>query len=139
MKAKITPAKKPRLPEINESGAYCAEDLRRYFREAREAAMMDVEIARHLRVEVHRVVYFKGVIAPSETLDGRSAPGPMSRLSIEKKRPHGTAKAYVDEALRRGDDVTSIATRLGWASPGGVYQYAKKLGIVISNGRAVLS
>lgn len=48
----------PIKPSLNANGAYDAADLARYFREAKE--MGDAEIARHLGVDVHRVVYMRG-------------------------------------------------------------------------------
>lgn len=47
----------PTKPSLNAKGAYDAADLARYFREAK--AMGDAEIAQHLGVEVHRVIYMR--------------------------------------------------------------------------------
>lgn len=140
MKARIPPAKKPCLPAISETGAYDADDLRRYFREAKAAAMMDVEIARHLRVEVHRAVYFAGVASRGcAEADVATAPSAPARWPVAGQVAYGGKVALVVAALRRGEHAAEIADRLGWKNPATVYAYAARQGIPMSNGRAVLS
>ena len=50
---------RPALPAILPSGAYCPNDLARYLREASRAGMQDGETAVHLRVPVHRLVFWR--------------------------------------------------------------------------------
>jgi hypothetical protein len=51
-------ARKPVLPRLTATGAFEHGDLLRYLREAQKAGMYDAEIAKHLNVPVHRIVYF---------------------------------------------------------------------------------
>lgn len=59
--------------------------------------------------------------------------------SRESRRVHGVRSAQIEAALRAGDGAEAIAKRLGWRNSGAVYLYAKRLGIPMANGRAVLS
>lgn len=54
----VSPGDRPPLPPLLPSGEYCPVGLIGYLAAARRAGMFDHEIARHLRVDAHRVIYF---------------------------------------------------------------------------------
>ena len=71
-----------------------------------------------------------------DQLFGATRNRPASR---EGRRVYGVRAAQIEAALRAGEGVEAIAKSLGWRNSGAVYSYARKLGIPMSNGSAVLS
>jgi hypothetical protein len=47
----------PRKPSLTTWGAYDTIDLARYLEEAAVGGMSNLEIARHLGVDMHRIIY----------------------------------------------------------------------------------
>jgi len=48
----------PALPSVLAGGAYAPDELEAWFAAATKAGMMEVEMARELKVPLHRIVYF---------------------------------------------------------------------------------
>lgn len=53
-------------------------------------------------------------------------------------RPYGALSQIIASDLRAGKNVNEIAQAVGWKSAKNVYSYARRLGIQMMNGRAVL-
>lgn len=56
----------------------------------------------------------------------------------EATRPYGALAQIIASDLRAGKTANEIAQAVGWKSAQNVYGYARKLGIQMNNGRAVL-
>ncbi len=49
----------PKLPKKTSWGAYDTVSLARYFTDAANVKMSEVQMAQHLRVPLHRILYFQ--------------------------------------------------------------------------------
>ena len=144
-RTQIPAANKPPLPILNARGAYDAADLLRYFAEANAAAMMVSEVARHLKVPAHRVIFFNGAEGRKAlrtqvgvlTDSPPEAPTYADRVEIKKpeKIPHGKKAGIVRGLLAAGHTAEEIRKAAGLSETKTVYSYAGRLGFRMVNGR----
>jgi hypothetical protein len=57
---------RPALPPLTEAGAYDPAAIPEYLRAAKRAGMFEAEMARHLNVPLHRLIYWQGRAAKGD-------------------------------------------------------------------------